>query len=82
MHLAEVGANAKPALPTRADESLIISVSSLTKDTTVLTAQVGGGDPRPTQPLHLGDTVQIDLWTISVTSICPDQKQVEFDVID
>lgn len=82
IHLVEQGTHAKPALPARAGQTLTIGLDSMTKDTAALTASVGSGKPRKVDPVHIGDTVQVDLWTISVTSICPDQRQVEFDVID
>lgn len=82
-HLVSPGATATPALPTRGDEPLAIGLKSIGKDSTVeLTAALGDGGPRPIAPAHVGDTIEIDLWTLSVTSICPDTQQVEFDVIN
>lgn len=82
MHLVQPGKPADPALPERAGETLSIGLHSVDGATASLTATIGNGEPRPIDPATVGDTIEIDLWTLSVTSICPDTKQVEFDVID
>jgi hypothetical protein len=38
------------------------------------------GEKRTIETAHVGDTVGLDDWTISITSVCEDQ--VEFDLID
>lgn len=82
MHLVEPGKDARPALPERDGITLSIGLESMEKDTVELTATLGNGKPHPIEPAQVGDTFQIDLWTLSVTSICPKTDQVEFDVID
>ena len=81
-YFAEVGGTASPELPERAGETLTIEVSGIDGTDAQLTATLGEGMPREVEPLTLGETTTIDLWTISVTSVCEDSEQVEFDVID
>jgi hypothetical protein len=81
-HFAEVGGTASPELPERAGETLTIEVTSIEGEDAQLSATLGDGSPRPIEPLTLGETVTIDLWTLSVTSVCADTQQVEFDLID
>lgn len=73
---------AEPELPERSGETLTITVTGIDGDHAELEAAIGGGDPRPIEPATLGETVTIDLWTISITSVCTDTEQVEFDLID
>lgn len=81
-YFAGVGETASPDLPERAGESLSLEVTGIEGDQAQLTATVGDGSPRPVEDMTLGDTATIDLWTISVTSVCADTEQVEFDLID
>ena len=73
---------AEPELPERSGETLTITVTGIDGDHAELEAAIGGGDPRPIEPATLGETVTIDLWTISITSVCTDTEQVEFDLIN
>lgn len=81
-YFVEVGGAATPALPERADESLTIALSGIDGADAQLTATIGDGEPRPIEDITLGETVTIDLWTLSVTSVCDATQQVEFDLID
>ena len=45
-------------------------------------AAVGDSPARDIEPITLGETVTLDLWTLSVTSVCAETDQVEFDLID
>ena len=82
-HLAEVGSGgAEPGLPERAGESLTIEVTAIEGDHAQLTAAIGSADPRPIEDITVGESVTIDLWTISLTSVCGDLDQVEFDLIN
>lgn len=81
-YFAEVGGTATPELPERAGEALTIGVAGIEGENAQLTATLGGGSPREIEAMTLGDTATIDLWTISVTSVCGDSQQVEFDLID
>lgn len=82
-HLAEVDAGpAQPELPERAGESLTIELTGIEDDHAQLTASIGAGEPRPIQDATIGESVTLDLWTISITSICSDDEQVEFDLIN
>lgn len=81
-YFAEVGGTASPELPERAGETLTIEVSGIDGTDAQLTATLGEGAPREIEPLTLGESTTIDLWTISVTSVCEDSEQVEFDLID
>ena len=51
-------------------------------DRAELTAAVGDSPARDIEPITLGETVTLDLWTLSVTSVCAETDQVEFDLID
>lgn len=82
MHLVEPDGEATPALEERDGVTLSIGVESIEKDSVELTATMDDGQPRPIEAAKVGDTIQIDLWTLSVTSICQDLDQVEFDVIN
>lgn len=81
-YFAEVGGAATPDLPERAGEALTIELAGIEGEDAQLTATIGDSSPRPIEDITLGETVTIDLWTISVTSVCGDTEQVEFDLID
>ncbi|ASK66072.1 hypothetical protein CFK39_09885 [Brachybacterium avium] len=81
-YFAEVGGTATPELPERAGETLTITAEGIDGADAQLTATIGDGSSRPIQDITLGESVTIDLWTISVTSVCEDTQQVEFDLID
>ncbi len=81
-YFVEVGGTATPALPERASESLTIALSGIEGADAQLTATIGDSEPRPIEDITLGETVTIDLWTLSVTSVCDATQQVEFDLID
>ncbi|MFC0672472.1 hypothetical protein [Brachybacterium hainanense] len=81
MHRAMVGETASPALPERAAGSLAITLTGVDAEGRAqLAASLDGSDPRAIAPAAVGDSVEIDLWTISVTSICADS--VEFDLVN
>ena len=79
---AELGGEANPGLPERGGEPLTVSLESIEGDSAQLMAQVGDSPAREIGPITLGETVAVDLWTLSVTSVCADSEQVEFDLID
>lgn len=81
-YFAEVGGTATPDLPERAGETLTIDAVGIKGEDAQLTATLGDGSTRPIEDVTLGETVSIDLWTISVTSVCEGTQQVEFDLID
>lgn len=82
-YLAEVDAGpAQPELPERAGETVTIELTGIEDDHAQLTAAIGAGEPRPIEDAAVGETVTLDLWTISLTSICSDVEQVEFDLIN
>lgn len=81
-YFAEVGGTATPELPERAGETLTIEAAGIEGEDAQLTATIGDGSTREVEPMTLGETATIDLWTISVTSVCGDSQQVEFDLID
>ncbi|MFE5777485.1 hypothetical protein [Brachybacterium sp. NPDC056505] len=69
-----------PALPKRDDLTLKVSLEDLTDDDGAdLVADIDGTQ-RPIETAHVGDTISVDQWTLSVTSVCKDS--VEFDLID
>lgn len=69
-----------PALPKRDDLTLEVSLEDLTDDDGAdLVADIDG-TKRPIETAHVGDTISVDQWTLSVTSVCKDS--VEFDLID
>lgn len=69
-----------PALPQRDDLTLKVSLEDLTDDDGAdLVADIDGTQ-RPIETAHVGDTISVDQWTLSVTSVCKDS--VEFDLID
>lgn len=76
------GDGVSPELPERAGDTLDLAVTGIDGDHAELEATIGDGEPRPVEAAALGETVTIDLWTISITSICSDRQQVEFDLID
>lgn len=81
-YLTEVGSPSTPDLPERGGESLSIEAVSIDGEKAVLSATVDGGT-REIESAAIGETVSIeDQWTISVTSVCGDTDQVEFDLID
>src|SRR5699024_3024221 len=81
-YFAEVGGTATPELPERVGEALTITAEGIEGADAQLTATLGDGSTRPIEDITLGETATIDLWTISVTSVCEDTQQVEFDLID
>lgn len=81
-YFAEVGGTATPELPERAGETLTIEVTGIDGADAQLSATLGDGTPREVEPMTLGETTTIDLWTLSVTSVCGDSQQVEFDLIN
>ena len=81
-YFAEVGGSATPDLPERADETLSVKVVGVDGEKAQLEATIGDGTARPLEDITLGESATIDLWTISVTSVCEDTQQVEFDLID
>jgi len=82
-HLAEVdGGPAHPELPELAGETLTIELAGIEDDHARLTAAIGSGKARPIEDAAIGESVDIDLWTISITSVCPDLDQVRFDLVD
>ncbi|GAA1491084.1 hypothetical protein [Brachybacterium sacelli] len=81
-YYAQVGDSADPDLPERAGEELTIEATGIEGEDAQLTATLGGGEPREIEDITLGETVTIDLWTLSVTSVCADTDQVEFDLIN
>ncbi|MGP9844956.1 hypothetical protein [Brachybacterium sp. 107] len=76
------GGSASPDLPERDGETLSIEATGISGDTAQLTATIGDGKPRPIEDITLGETATLEGWTISVTSVCQDTDQVEFDLID
>lgn len=81
-HMAEVGDPAQPELPERAGEALAIELAGIEDDHAQLTATIGSGEARPIEDATIGESVTIDLWTISVTSVCSDRDQVGFDLVN
>lgn len=81
-YFAEVGGTATPELPERAGETLTIEAAGIEGEDAQLTATIGNGSARPIEDITLGETVTIDLWTLSVTSVCGDTEQIEFDLIN
>ena len=81
-YYAEIGGEASPELPERGGESLAVTVEEIDGETAALTAAVGDSPAREVEAITLGETVTVDLWTLSVTSVCADTERVEFDLID
>ena len=81
-YYAEIGGEATPELPERGGESLAVTVEEIDGETAALTAAVGDSPAREVEAITLGETVTVDLWTLSVTSVCADTERVEFDLID
>lgn len=81
-YYAQIGGEATPELPERSGETLTVTVEGIDDGTAELTAAVGDSPAREIEPISLGETVTVDLWTLSVTSVCADTEQVEFDLID
>ena len=82
-YFAEVGGGAaSPDLPERDGETLAIEATGIEGDTAQLTATLGEGKPRPIEDITLGETATLEGWTISVTSVCQETDQVEFDLIN
>lgn len=81
-YFAKVGESVTPDLPERAGETLTITLSEIEGEDAHLTATLGDGTERPIEGMTLGESATVDLWTISVTSVCEDTQQVEFDLID
>lgn len=81
MHRTALGESADPALPERSGAGLDVVLSGVdAQGRAELTAALDGGDPHPVEPAAVGDTIMIEDWTISVTSICTDE--VEFDLVN
>lgn len=79
----DVRAGAKtssPSLDPREDATLDIGLTSVQHGKAHLTASLDGGKRRPVEPVEVGSTVSVDLWTLTITSVC--QDSVQFDVID
>ncbi|MGO1979013.1 hypothetical protein [Brachybacterium tyrofermentans] len=82
-YFAEVGGGAaSPDLPKRGGETLAIEATGISGDSAQLTATLGEGKPRPIEDITLGETATLEGWTISVTSVCQETDQVEFDLIN
>ncbi|WP_126281968.1 hypothetical protein [Brachybacterium sp. EE-P12] len=81
-YYAEIDGEATPELPERGGETLTVTVEGIDGDRAELTAAVGDSPARDIEPITLGETVTLDLWTLSVTSVCAETDQVEFDLID
>lgn len=81
-YYVKVDGTATPELPERAGETLTITADGISGDDAQLTATLGDGSSRPIEDMTLGETASIDLWTISVTSVCADTNLIEFDLID
>ncbi|MGY5765789.1 hypothetical protein ACXET9_11370 [Brachybacterium sp. DNPG3] len=81
-YYVRVGETAEPALPERDGEALTIGASGIDDGSALLTAAVGDGAPRDVEAASVGTTVTIESWTISVTSVCADSAQIEFDLVD
>lgn len=81
-YFTEVGTSATPDLPERAGESLTVDLVSIEGDQAQLRATIGDSPARDIEPMTLGEIVTLDLWTLSVTSVCEGTQQVEFDLID
>ncbi|AXK46949.1 hypothetical protein [Brachybacterium saurashtrense] len=81
-YFTELGGTATPDLPERAGESLTVELVGIDGDHAELRATIGDSPAREIEAMTLGETVTVDLWTLSVTSVCEDSEQVEFDLID
>lgn len=81
-HLVTTGEPATPALPERGGETVLVELAGIEGDKAQLTVTTGDGEPRPVEDAAIGETIGLDLWTISITSVCADVDQVEFDLID
>lgn len=81
-HLVSADAPATPELPERGGDVPVIELTGIEGDKAQLTVTIGEGEPRPVEDAAIGETIGLDLWTISITSVCSDQDQVEFDLID
>lgn len=73
-----------PALPERSGSTLALTVTGVEQSeggaAVRLSAAVGSEAPRAVDAARVGDTFAVGDWTLSVTSICADQ--VELDLID
>lgn len=81
-HLVTADSPADPALPERDGETVTIALANIEGEKALLTVAVGDAEPRPVEAAGIGETIGLDQWTISITSVCGDQDQVEFDLID
>lgn len=81
-YYVRVGETASPELPERAGETLTVEAVGIEDDHAQLEATLGDGTSLPIEDITLGETVTVDLWTLSVTSVCADTGQIEFDLID
>lgn len=82
-HEVEAGGDpAQPELPERASETLTIELTGIEDDHAQLTAAIGSREERPIEDATIGESVTIDLWTISITSVCSDLDQVKFDLVN
>lgn len=79
-YLVQKGKRTDPKLPKRHGKTLDVRLKKVTShDGADLVAKIGGED-RPIETAHVGDTIGLDGWTISLTSVC--DGQIEFDLID
>lgn len=73
-----------PALPERSGSTLALTVTEVEQSeggaAVRLSATIGSEEPRAVDAARVGDTFAVGDWTLSVTSICADQ--VELDLID
>lgn len=81
-YFAEVGTPATPALPERDGQGLTVTATGIEGDDALLEVVVGDGEAQQVEAITLGETVAVEGWTLSVTSVCADTQQVEFDLID
>jgi hypothetical protein len=80
VYLVKKGKSAKPALEKRDGATLKVGLTEVTEDDGANLTVTIDGEKRTIETAHVGDTVGLDDWTISITSVCEDQ--VEFDLID
>lgn len=78
-YLASKDTKVDPSVPERDGLTLDVRAKGIEKDGADLVADIDG-TRTPIETAHVGDTVTVDQWTLSITSVCADR--VEFDVID
>ncbi len=81
MHLATKNAPLNPALPDRGG-SADVRLGTIDGKTATLVVTSADGRTLSTDPAQVGDSIGIEKWTVSITSICADTQQVEFDLIN